>query len=264
MKSKKETFADIMHSFHYRYDLRSVFDDFLTIAICAFSQNLATGKSHDEELYMATIARYKSDEVKNIFPKLLALLILEMEERISSSLGNDVLGDFYEQNLYSARSSQYFTPWTICMFMASCVAGDGKEETDRPLRILDPSCGSGRMLLAGARTRGTEHEYYGIDLDHVCVKMTALNLFLSGIFHGEVMCADALSPDDFRMSYVISFLPFGIFRVTEKERSKLWHLHKNSFPLKQEKQKVDVSDIVLPSKENDRGAFSKGSQLKMF
>ena len=73
MKSKKETFAEVMHSFDYRYDLRSVFDDFLTIAICAFSQNLATGKSYDEDLYMATISKYKKEEVKESFPKLLAL-----------------------------------------------------------------------------------------------------------------------------------------------------------------------------------------------
>ncbi len=261
MKRKKETFSDVLHSFHYRYDLRSVFDDFLTIAICAFSQNIATGKSHDEELYMATIAKYKKDEVCETFPKLLALLILEMEERIGSDLGNDVLGDFYEQNLYSARSSQYFTPWPVCMFMASCVAGDDKEERDEPLRILDPSCGSGRMLLAGARTRGTGHEYYGIDIDPTCVKMAAINLFLNGIFHGEVMCADALMPDDFRLSYVISFLPFGIFRVTEKEKSKLWHLHKNSFPLKKEKQQLP--DIKLPSESGDIQS-SGASQLQLF
>lgn len=261
---KKEAFSDVLLTFNHRYDLRSVFDDLLTITICAFSQNIATGKSYDEDLYMATIARYKPDEVRDIFPKLLALLMLEMEERIDSGFGSDVLGDFYEQNLYSERSSQYFTPWPVCKMMASITMGEDTGETEEPLRILDPSCGSGRMLLAGARTKGTRHEYYGIDVDHTCVKMAAINLFLNGIFHGEVMCADALIPDDFRVSYAISFLPFGIFRIAEKERSKLWHRYKNSFPLKEEKQKVNVDDLVLPSQENDSGAVAKVSQLKMF
>jgi ribosomal protein L11 methylase PrmA len=117
------------------------------------------------------------------------------------------------------------------MFMASC-AGESVDDkpVDRPLRILDPSCGSGRMLLAANKVNGPMQEYYGVDIDETCVKMAAINLFLNGVFHGEVMCADALLPGDFRVSYRTSFLPFGIFRVKEKEQSPLWHLMQNAWP----------------------------------
>ena len=56
MKLQTPTFATTIKLFEYRYDLRSVFNDFLTMALCAFSQNPDTGKSYDEDLYLETVA----------------------------------------------------------------------------------------------------------------------------------------------------------------------------------------------------------------
>lgn len=237
MKQPSPTFASTIKTFEYRYDLRTVFNDFLTMALCAFSQNPETGKSQDEDLYLETVAKYKEDNLRFEFPKLLTSLTEEMTERLESGEGNDVLGEFYEQNLYREGAAQYFTPWSICQFMARATCDIAPEEQrDSPLRIIDPSCGSGRMVLASAKACGPCQEYYGIDLDETCVKMTALNFFLNGLFHSEVMCADALRREDFRVSYRISFMPFGIFRIVEKEKSPLWHLLKNSWNMQPVKE----------------------------
>jgi type I restriction-modification system DNA methylase subunit len=206
---------------------------------------------------MATIAKYNKEEVQQSFSHMLALLIMEMEERKDSDLGNDVLGEFYELSFCRKGAGQFFTPWPICQLIAKCQPSD--ESSVEPKRVLDPTCGSGRMLLAGAQNFGSRHWYYGIDIDHTCVKMAALNLFLNGIFNAEVMCADALSPTDFRMSYKISFLPFGIYRIEEKERSRLWHMHQATFPSVQKKM---VTEITLPSKEQN--PTGSGSQLQLF
>ena len=148
-----------------------------------------------------------------------------MEERVDSSLGNDVLGEFLEQNISNCRNGHYFTPYTVCQFMASILHTDkvtGTESSqERPLRFLDPAYGSGRMPLAAYKVNGREHEYYGIDIDRTCVKMTALNLFLNGVWNSEVMCAISLMPDDFVVAYHVSFLPLGIFKIKEKEKSRL-------------------------------------------
>jgi len=93
------------------------------------------------------------------------------------------------------------------------------------------------MLLAAYKVTGPGHECYGIDIDRTCVKMTALNLFLNGVWNGEVMCANSLQPDDFVISYRISFSPLGIFKIEDKEKSKLWQMHGNSF-LRNEKKEV--------------------------
>lgn len=258
MKTKEETFESLIKKFEHRYDLRSVFDDFLTLCICAFSHNPITGKSHDEDLYLETIGKYKEDELKNTFSFMLAVLVNQMEQRVGSGLGNDVLGEFYEQNLYRKGASQYFTPWPICSFMAQITGNESIVATHWPLRILDPSCGSGRMLLASAKVNGPKQEYYGIDIDETCVKMTAINLFLNGMFHSEVMCANALSPSDFRVSYKVSFLPFGIFRITEKEDSLLWHLHVNSFT---KKQPSNLGETIFEEQTKGTG---NATQLVMF
>jgi type I restriction-modification system DNA methylase subunit len=258
MKKTKETFSGLFKDFEYRYDLRTVFNDFLTLTTCACSQNPLTRLSHDEDLYLETIAPYKDDTLRHHFPKMLACLAGEMEERINSDMGNDVLGEYYEQHLYRKGAAQYFIPWPVCSMMAKCtVATIDVHATRMPLRILDPCCGSGRMLVASAKENSNDHEYYGIDIDHTCVKMTAINLFLNGMFHSEVMCGDALDPDDFRGSYQTSFLPFGIFRIAEKENSWLYMLHKNSFQPAQ-------ADVTNAPKIFQGKSLGNGSQLKLF
>lgn len=255
MKKQKETFSSLALSFQYSYDLRTVFDDFLTMSICACGMNPSTGLSYDEDLYLQTIEKYRADKLRHTFPKMFAAMSLEMEHRLTGGGGNDVLGDFYQEHLYRKGASQFFTPWPVCQFMAKCLAADGITR-EPPLRILDPCCGSGRLLVCGSREFGPEHYYLGIDLDHTCVKMTALNMFLNGIFHGEVMWANALSPDDFRMSYKLSMFPFGIFRIEDSEQSLLYKLHKGSFERRSTEPKP-------PDKMNEE-AGQGGSQLELF
>lgn len=224
------SFAECIFKISQRFSLHSVFEDFLTMSIAACTQNISTGLSWYEDEYMATIDKYKTSELRHEFPNAFAALIVEMELRGTSSSGNDILGEFFEQHLSSGRNGQFFTPYPICQFMASCVNTDtSTDEQKKPLRVLDPACGSGRMLIAAHRNNGALHEYFGIDIDMTCVKMAALNLFLNGIWNSEVMCANALAPDDFVLSYHISFFPFGIFKIEDKEKSRLWHLHQNSF-----------------------------------
>lgn len=228
MKKGNETFAQLLNSFSYNFDLRTVFEDFLALSMCAVTQHPGKGKSHYEDLYLQTITPYKGNELRHQFPKAFASLITEMERDKGSSQGNDILGNFYEQNFTRKNSGQFFTPWPVCRFMAQCTIAEGPVES-RPMRVLDPACGSGRTLLAGAEILGPGHKYFGIDIDHTCVKMSALNLFLNGIFGSEVMCADALVPESFRISYKISMFPFGIFRIEQREQSHLWHLYNASF-----------------------------------
>lgn len=231
------SFKNIFEKAAYGSDYNRVFDDFLTMCICAFSRNVKTGLSQYEDEYLKIIEPYKTNGRLKHFLELLAELILYMEEYRDNSQVNDLLGEFFQQEITRGRNGRFFTPSHVSSMMAKMVRG---EET-KPLRVIDPACGSGRMLMASARDSTIPHCYYGIDIDLICVKMSAINLFLNGL-RGEVICADALAVDDFRFGYRISFLPFGIFKNGEKEKSLLWHMHKSSFS---ENKKPEQQQLTL-------------------
>lgn len=225
-----KTFKECMDLFiNSAYDVRKVFDDFLSMTICSFSFNPATGKSNYEDEYLQIISTYKKPRETDLFPKLLAALVNEMEDRMVTKhpLGFDVLGEYYEKHISRGQKGQFFTPWTICEFMSKISIDNQRENTKESeiMKILDPACGSGRMLLTSSREAGPNHSYYGIDIDHTCVKMAVINLFLSGVWNTEVMCANALDPRDFFISYRISTNPLGIYKIEDKEKSPLWHLN---------------------------------------
>lgn len=250
---RNETFASIMNSFNNHFDAHRVFDDFLTLAMCAVTQIPGEGKSHYEELYLRTIEPYKKHDLCNRFAHALAQLIIEMKDGIAGDGEPDVLGTYYEQNISRRKLGQYFTPWSVCQLMAQLTLIDTDDQA-APKRFVDPCCGSGRMLLAGAKVNGQKHHYYGIDIDHTCAKMTALNLFLNGVFGGEVMCANALQPDSFEIAYKISMFPLGIFRIEEKEHSVLWRNNQSSFEKKVTAQPEFRETNVKPG----------GPQLQLF
>lgn len=225
-KQIKESFQSLLESFDGSHDLRTVFDDFLTLTLASFSRNPETGLSYHEDVYLETIGKYDPVTEVDRFPKLLSRLVLEMEARLDSTSGFDVLGEFYEEKLATNRKSQFFTPWPICKMMAELTLPE-EEQVFGTKRVLDPSCGSGRMLMVSTRVLGSMHNYFGIDIDAVCAKMAALNLFLSGVGQGEVMQANALDLHDFKISYQISHFPMGIYWITDKEKSGLWKAQQN-------------------------------------
>lgn len=257
MKKSDDNFKTLLCSLQPTFDLPTVFNDFLTCSICALSPNPLTGKSHYEGEYLQVMEKYKDSPLRFNFPKAFGALVNEMTDRMEDSNGNDVLGEFFETQLKEkSNNGIFFTPYPICQFMAkSCIDQSEKKEG---LRILDPACGSGRMLLASHREAGDGHYYYGIDIDERCVKMATINLMLMGIFKSEIMCANALMPDDFRFSYRISLLPFGIFKITEKEKSPLWLLMQNA--LKANKQKSAPN----PPHWDDSAKGTFGDQLTIF
>lgn len=256
--NKEATFESLIRQFEPRYEVRAVFDDFLTMSMCAVTLNPVTGKSHYEDLYMKTVEKYAGSELRFLFPKMFACLVNEMEKRLKETEGNDVLGEFYESHVARKGAGQFFTPWHICVFMAELgVAEARKADTEKPLRILEPSCGSGRMLLASRTLATIRDEFYAVDIDHTCVKMTTLNLFLNGMFNAEIMCGDFLFPDRFTVSYRISFLPLGIFRIEKKEDSRLWHMLKKE--VKKDERQASGDAGVDPNK------FLNGNeQLRFF
>jgi len=160
-----------------RHSINSVFSDFLTLCICAFS----LGRM--EEKYLSVISKYSRSDAEK-FSSALAALVIEM---IGDGYGMvDVLGEFYENNLSHGQNGQFFSPQNICDLMVQVLYSPKPGS-----HIADPVCGSERMLMAMAKLNRNAL-YYGADISEPCAIMATLNLCLNHIF-GEIAWMDSLS-----------------------------------------------------------------------
>ena len=155
----------------------SVFSEYLDILICA----LSLGKYEDE--YISIIKRYKKEEVE-LFCQLFAQMVMLMDNDKTGL--TDCLGEFFTTSVGRGRNGQFFTPQHVCDMMAAMTISS----EDSGKTILDPCCGSGRMLLSAAKIARNNH-FFGADIDTRCAKMTAINMCLNGLI-GEVAWMDSL------------------------------------------------------------------------
>lgn len=116
----------------------------------------------------------------------MAKLIGELSEGF-----RDPFGELYMQKVSKGHMGQYFTPEHVCDLMAAISVGipeSGKT-------VLDPACGSGRMLLSAAKIN-RDLEFYGADIDAVCCKMALVNMLLQSLI-GEIAHMNSLSNEFF-------------------------------------------------------------------
>ena len=174
---ERKTFAELMNGLSLRYGVGTVFSDMLTMIICGFSMQ------KQEELYFKTIKPYKKQEVMQ-FSEAFAALVVEMTGDGTGMV--DVLGEYFMEFLSFGRNGQFFTPMNICDMMARI--NNPVHETHR---VLDPACGSGRMLMAMAKLNRFAM-FFGADCDSNCAKMTVVNMCLNSMY-GEVAWMNTLS-----------------------------------------------------------------------
>ncbi len=224
MKEFEKLFAKIA----YRHTFMNVFDDFLTLTLCAF------GMGRYEEEYLKTIEIYSKEEIK-IFPLLLGELVNYYTQKSEGGSWVDGLGDFFmEHNGKFGRDArgQFFTPIHLCDLMAQF--SQPKEGT-----IYDCAAGSGRCLIAADRLdpkNRYNNFYMGVDVDLRCVKMCAINMTLYGM-RGAVIHGNSLSLDIWGGYRV--YLPdtgLGVVKLNAHEAKQ----HLVTSKPKQEKKHVHV------------------------
>jgi hypothetical protein len=121
----------------------------------------------------------------------------------------DLLGNVYMQiGQGDRRFGQFFTPWGVAHMMAEITIGEIKprEPGQPPMRVLEPTVGSGVLILAaaevieercpGAILRG-DVEFVGIDIDPLCCTMCRINMWIHGIV-SLIKQEDELSEEEFK------------------------------------------------------------------
>ena len=198
-----------MSDLSIRLGINSVFSDFLTLCICAFSLGTM------EEKYLSVISRYSKPEAEK-FSSALTQLVIEMTGDGYGMV--DVLGEFFENNLSHGKNGQFFSPQNICDLMAQVLYSPKPGS-----HIADPACGSGRMLLAMAKLNRNAL-YFGADISEPCAKMATLNLCLNHIF-GEIAWMDSLS-NKFYGGWAIEPTIKGLPRIREITQKESYIHHK--------------------------------------
>lgn len=176
----------------YRFDVSEVFTDFLDYALLVMKwQDQQRDFSYYEKKY---------EQRHTLFQQMLDQLSIE-----SNNAGEgmkDALGDFFMDEISHGRNGQYFTPQPMCDMMALMTS----ETIENNQVVNDPTCGSGRMLLAlGKLNRNAI--FIGSDIDMTCCKMAVVNMFLNTM-RGEITCMDALTMD-FRKAWQLDYKNIG-------------------------------------------------------
>lgn len=199
-------------------DSVTVFGDFLSYIIFGFNPTPKPDPSW----------KYKKSENRQFHDMMIEYFTV-MDKMVSKRGWYDAFGDFF-MAVVGRTSRQYrgqfFTPHTICDFMAKIILGERGEYPDTPSvtcgafgrRVIvgDPTAGSARLLLAAhadlCSKNYPNHYMVAEDIDALCCKMSAINLCVHGCF-GEVVCHDTLQhPDSVVFGYKINEMmhPFPV------------------------------------------------------
>lgn len=248
-------FADSFNSFAYRFSQNEVFVDFLDYVLLVMKW-----WEPDRDF---TYFEKKYGDIYSKFAPMLQLLSIASDN--SGEGFRDALGDLFMELVSGGRNGQFFTPDNICEMIGQIVIPEVKTgET-----VLDPACGSGRMLLAAGK-RNRNAFFFGCDNDVTCCKMATVNLLLNTL-QGEIALMDSLKME-YTKSWEVSYREYNggflpVYRIVEyKEDSVLWKMHINSFT--KEKPKANnhnkVSIPIHPIIPSNSGKTQKHIQLQLF
>ncbi|WP_410199317.1 N-6 DNA methylase [Burkholderia cenocepacia] len=203
----------LMKQFGYSHQTNTVFADFVEMAAIAMSNSVDKAQFDlREKRYLEIVGKYKPDEVQ-LFARMFAELTLSFERRLGVDEdlppgalpcpGNltDVLGETYMMlDIGNDRAGQFFTPYSISRLMAGITIGGRSDaiEQDGFMRMQEPACGAGGMVIATADALLSVGQNYQqtlhatcIDIDARCVHMTYLQLSMMHvpaiIVHGNAL-----------------------------------------------------------------------------
>ena len=138
--------------------------------------------------------------------------------------GVDILGDVYEMLIADYASSagkrggEFYTPQEVSELLVSLTMLDRDPKSRKKMRVYDPTCGSGSLLLKFLRDQSAKvSQYYGQELKHVTFNLARMNFFMHGIpfeqFHLGV--GDTLRNPEFldlagKMDSIVANPPYSI------------------------------------------------------
>lgn len=168
-----------------RYSPTSVFFDWVQCMALAISNSchVIHGNiwKHREELYKATMSKYDDIE-RSKLAEMCGMLVIALEEGLGDTLGEIYMGSIGGD----AGKGQFFTPYHVSLACAKLTVP--QVDSNDKIKVNEPTCGSGGMIIAAAQILQERGENYQRKLDVVCqdldwtaVYMCYVQLSLLGI-----------------------------------------------------------------------------------
>lgn len=179
--SAAKEFIKILERIDYSKQPWTIFQDWTLMAAAAIHNRVVYDQAI-EDAYLDRARHYKPEALT----KMGTLLGIAMAELVNNP--RDFLGEVFEASLQSnANLGQFFTPWSISLFLARLSMDPDRLTPDRIITISEPACGAGGMVMAACAVlaeSGINYSaqacIYAQDIDATCARMTYIQLALSG------------------------------------------------------------------------------------
>ena len=231
--SELHTFWNLFQKTANRWDYSQVFSDYVDMTLNFFKDT--------EMIDNSFLDRYSIEE-KQLFNSMFQEMIKIFDKKITNDTSwYDFFGNLYMELSSQSKAAwfgQFFTPVTV---VEAIVMLQGYSDMrGKGVRISDPTCGSGRFLLA-FHAKNPGNYCYAEDLDPICAKMSAINMMMHGC-EGEVVCHNSLEPETWTFGYKIN----PHLRITGLP--SIANLNKeDSFIMRAGVNRVKPQPIVVPS-----------------
>lgn len=205
-------FISKLHNLDKAKRVNEIFKDFLTLCTCSLAQPFYRS-DEIEQRYLNTVKQYTKEQAEE-FSKLLALLVMALEEK-----HQDFLGQVYMQlNLGNVANGQFFTPYYVSKLMSEInfIEIEDKLKDQEFITLSDPCCGSAGMIIAFAETMKNKGYNYQnqlyvevIDIDEMCFMMAYIQLSLLGV-GAKVIHGDSLTLNFHKVLYTPFYFVNGV------------------------------------------------------
>lgn len=209
-KPPPSDFRKILERLSHRHDTRRIFDAFVRFAACAVAAQTREAEYLEE-------AKHWDKTDLEIFAEALGALVTEMETKPFE----DVIGGYYMEFALSSKGQQwngeYHTSKPICELMAQIIMSDQQLPAEGPIRVCEPACGAGAMILAVGQSCSPEARrrlrVTAVDINRTACDMAFINTTLWGI-PTRILHANSLSNEYWaawsNIHYIAPWLPYAL------------------------------------------------------
>lgn len=213
MPDYRKEFIKELSQMAYRRNIVEVFGDAVGMMAAALEKATAHDPDEVEKRYMSYASRYTKDELAHL-AKMLVIVVNALEHQRESFLG-PVLEEIGASN---TRNGQFLTPASVANMMARANVADVEYTPGKVIRVSDPACGAGVMLIANGEALIQERHVaqcdillIGGDIDKRACDMTYIELTLLGyaarVDHMDALANKVLSPTRWTLGYFLHRMP---------------------------------------------------------